>query len=531
MKQTHATPPRGKKTAATQGRDTRKRASCSSSASRTNAKPKAMRSNRNTASKPTAKTQNAAAQRRKSDMQQHSAGPQARNKTYRQSKNTVRSHPTRARSYNTVKSTPRTRVTIVRKSRGRGIAQAALLIAAVCCGVLFFAFGGGRDESIRYLEDIQTSFLQVEADFSGEQTGVTAQDVPLLMDRAAQNAQQLAQDGAIVDYEVGENCVYMQTPDGGGVVYAPTVADEETPAPAQSMTPPQATLPIQSLPPAQSILPTESLAPTQSILPTQTALPSQSPASSQTALPTQPLPTTSARVLCLQPSYDMFLWAFTTQQLEQIDSAAAGFGSLTGYAFDPAKDDLDNAAVDLAAAKSIAGCSVVIWEGHGGHTDTTHSFLFTGQKYTDDFYQKNRDDFINGNLIATTDGYVAVTAGFFETYLPENSLDGALVYLATCSSCRDDTLVRTLLDKGARAVYANDGVIYTIYNYAMLTRISALLCGVQGEPLSTGEALSAAQAEYGYIDNCLLTPNPGAQTNSTTVRLFGDRDMRFDPMT
>lgn len=509
MKQNRPAPPRGKKGTSSQAHRVQKRTSSDKAASymHTSSQTKRIRPGNSPTQKNGIRAKKA-------------TPPQSRTRT------DTRHTATRPRCTGPA---PRVRVTIARKSRGRGIVQVALLMAAVCGGVLFFSIGGGRDETVRYLEDIQTSFLQIEADFSTDQTGITTQDVPLLMDRAEQNAQQLAQDGTITDYEIGENCVYMQTPDGGGVVYAPTVADEDVPAPSPDAHPIQSTLPSPIQTPAQSLLPDHTPSPAQSVLPTQATTPVQSLIPSQTASAMQTFLPAQARVLCLQPSYDMFLWAFTTQQLEQIDTAAATFGSLPGYRFDASQDDLDNAAVDLAAAKAIAGCGIVIWEGHGGYTDTTHSFLFTGQKYTDDFYQKNRDDFQNGNLIATTDGYVAVTAGFFETYLPQDSLDGALIYLATCSSCRDDTLVRTLLNKGARAVYANDGVIYTIYNYAMLTRISALLCGALGEPLSTGEALRAAQAEYGYIDNCLLTPNPGAQTNSTTVRLFGDSNMYFDP--
>ena len=436
------------------------------------------------------------------------------------------------------------RTRIVVKKSAAGALSALAVTALVLFGVIYAM--RSSDSAAQYLADVHATFLDMENDFGLDGKPVAQQDVGGLIDRAAQNAQQLADDGTIDSYEVGENCVYMQTPDGTGMVYVPQVEDpapqeaaaeptqtptptpspEAEPTPAQeaetTSTPMQAPTQTPAATPAPTAAPQETAAPT----PTPAPTPTQTPTPTPTATPVStPAPAAQKRVLSLQPCYDLFAASFTTAELEAIDDAARGFTAV-GYSFDTA-DDLDNAAVTPEILKKLGDYDVIVFEGHGGYSSATHAFLITGQAYTDDYYNANLADFQNGNLIATTDGRVAVTAGFFDKYLPAGSLDGALVYLATCNSCRDRVLVDAFLNKGAQAVYANDGTIYTVYNYAMLERILGQLCGKNGTFYTTGGALDDAQAAYGYLDNIALTPDPGDATNSAVVCLFGDRNMRF----
>ena len=461
----------------------------------------------------------------------------------------------RSSSSRNSRSGGRRRTRIVVKKSAAGALSALAVTALVLFGVIYAM--RSSDSAAQYLADVYATFLDMENDFGLDGKPVAQQDVGGLIDRAAQNAQQLADDGTIDSYEVGENCVYMQTPDGTGMVYVPQVEDpapeeaveptpeptpspEPTPEPAPEATPSQeaettstpeptptqtpAATPAPTAAPQETAAPTPTPAPTATPTPTPTSTPTATPAPSPTQTQT-PAPAAQKRVLSLQPCYDLFAASFTTAELEAIDDAARGFTAV-GYSFDAA-DDLDNAAVTPEILKNIGDYDVIVFEGHGGYSSATHAFLITGQAYTDDYYSANLADFQNGNLIATTDGRVAVTAGFFEKYLPADSLDGALVYLATCNSCRDRVLVDAFLNKGAQAVYANDGTIYTVYNYAMLERILGQLCGKNGTFYTTGGALDDAQAAYGYLDNIALTPDPGDATNSAVVCLFGDRSMRF----
>ena len=396
------------------------------------------------------------------------------------------------------------RRTVIRISQ-KGLWRATLVIALVCAGILAVTLSSFRDKASAYLKNVHANFEKTEADL-GLENGITHQDVPVLMDNAATTAEQLAQNGTITDYEVGDNCVYMETTDGVGMVYAPIVADTTEPAePAETAAPET---------PEQTPADTETPA-------------SETPAGTETPLPTSP-PDVSPNILCLQPCYDLFLSSFSRDELESVDQAASRFAeAYDSFTFDPAVSDLDNQQVTPETILTFPDYDIIIWEGHGSYTDTTHSFLFTGQPYNDSYYAQHESDFKNGYLLATTNGYVAVTAGYFDAYLAPGSLDGAIIYLAACSSCRDDTLVRTLLSKGARAVYGADGIIYTSYNYAVLDWISIDLCGYNGKAMSTGEALEDAQATYGYLDNYLLTPEPDADTNGTVIKLFGDPSYRL----
>ncbi|MBQ6475710.1 MAG: hypothetical protein IJJ34_05830 [Clostridia bacterium] len=402
------------------------------------------------------------------------------------------------------------RRTVVKISQ-KGLWRATLVIALVCAGILAVTLSSFRDKASAYLKNVHANFEKTEADL-GLENGITHQDVPVLMDNAATTAEQLAQNGTITDYEVGDNCVYMETTDGVGMVYAPIVADTaELTEPAE---------------PAEPIVTAVQETPAQTDAVEETPA-SVTPAATETPLPSVQ-PGVSPNILCLQPCYDLFLSSFSKDELESVDQAAFRFAeAYDRFTFDPAVSDLDNQQVTPETILTFPDYDIIIWEGHGSYTDTTHSFLFTGQPYNDSYYAQHESDFKNGYLLATTNGYVAVTAGYFDAYLAPGSLDGAIIYLAACSSCRDDTLVRTLLSKGARAVYGADGIIYTSYNYAVLDWISIDLCGYNGKVMSTGEALEDAQATYGYLDNYLLTPEPGADTNGTVIKLFGDPSYRL----
>lgn len=392
-----------------------------------------------------------------------------------------------------------------KKSRRTGaMTSVAALMVMVGALLIFVCFGPNNQYAAQYITDIGDSFLAMEEQYQVEEQTDTTQEVPSLLDRAEQNAQELVDNGTIESFEVGEDCVYMETTDGMGMVYLPdvnqTVPEDEQAAAAPTPTPtPEATA-------------------TPAPTPSATAAPSQSAAP---ALPAR-------RVVSLQPCYDMFLSSFTAAELENIDESAARFGTLEGFEYDPIIDDYDNAAVTVELLKSLGEYDVIIWEGHGGYSSATGSFLLTGQEYTAAFHRQNEADFADGSLISTTDGRVAVTAKFFEKHLAEGSLDGALVYLAACSTSTDNTLVNTLIAKGARTVFANSGVVYTVYNYAVLDRVTNAMTGQLGSFSTASQALTDAQLLYGYYDNYRLTTQAGVPTNYSVVQVFGDTQLRYN---
>lgn len=98
--------------------------------------------------------------------------------------------------------------------------------------------------------------------------------------------------------------------------------------------------------------------------------------------------------------------------------------------------------------------------------------------YDVDYYIKNiryTDEYLNGELIFTNSGHVAVGYKFFNNHL--SNIDGCMIYLGACSSGVDDTLAKAFLDKGASTVIGNSGSICTTYNLSMIKTIyEQMLC-------------------------------------------------------
>ena len=152
------------------------------------------------------------------------------------------------------------------------------------------------------------------------------------------------------------------------------------------------------------------------------------------------------------------------------------------------RNNYDNDAVTLDAVCNIQENKLVIWHGHGGYNEKTHSFICTGVKlnksgfYNDPINQVREleytDEFLEGNLIITESGYVAVGSRFIEKKL--GRIDGSIIYIGTCHSGEDDVLANAFINKGASAVIGNKGTICTTYNLKSIqTVFSQMIANTQ----------------------------------------------------
>lgn len=120
-------------------------------------------------------------------------------------------------------------------------------------------------------------------------------------------------------------------------------------------------------------------------------------------------------------------------------------------------DSYKSSAVDIDSLEELPDCEYLLWHGHGGYTNVTHSYLVTSQlqsSYDELFYMFNEKN--KKYLYVTTDtGYLAVTSNFFKK--EEMVIDDGLVYLATCKSGLDDILGNTFIELGADVVFVNRG--------------------------------------------------------------------------
>lgn len=166
-------------------------------------------------------------------------------------------------------------------------------------------------------------------------------------------------------------------------------------------------------------------------------------------------------------------------------------------------NDLDNEEVSLESILRFQNYNLVMWHGHGGYSEDLGSFMVVGVKATRRNSKKYMKELKAGRLVCTSSGHFAITSAFIEKYIPDGALKNSIIYLGTCSSGEDDRLPQSFLDKGAMAVYANSGTIYTKYNLSMIYSVAQGLTKQSGNDryYTTEEALEYAKEKNGSYDD------------------------------
>ena len=209
----------------------------------------------------------------------------------------------------------------------------------------------------------------------------------------------------------------------------------------------------------------------------------------------------SCRIITCQPYADSYPTSLD-EEMTFPDAAASLLTRLSDqWTF---QDNYDMEEVSLDLLKDLSGSQILLWHGHGGWTGETHSFLATGETFSEDRYLEDSsyyEDFQSGRTVLCSDGRVAVTGDFIEEYA--GPLDGSLIYLGACQSGFDDSLAEAFLNKGAAAVVANSDTILTAYNTRMMySTIEGLTLtdAASGEPYSLEQAMAYAASLWGSTD-------------------------------
>lgn len=210
----------------------------------------------------------------------------------------------------------------------------------------------------------------------------------------------------------------------------------------------------------------------------------------------------TCRIVTCQPyasSYPPSL----SEEMGLPDSAASSLEQLSAsWTFE---DNYDMEEVTPDLLKELNGTQILLWHGHGGWTEETHSFLATGETFSENRFQNDIDyyeDFQTGRLVLCSDGRVAVTAGFVREYM--DALDGSLIYLGACQSGLDAELSDAFLEKGAAAVIANTDTIRTAYNTRMMYSTMeglSLTDASSGQRYTLEQALQYAASVWGESDS------------------------------
>ena len=124
---------------------------------------------------------------------------------------------------------------------------------------------------------------------------------------------------------------------------------------------------------------------------------------------------------------------------------------------------------------------------------------------------------------------LAYTPYYFQNHIDDDTLEGSLVYIAACSSMKDNRLTNVFIEKGADLVVGNSAKIWTPYNLNMMTTFLKSLTekNLEDDYLNAEEALSAAREKHGDYDfwgpesaQVLMTYAPG----NTEYRLITQSD-------
>lgn len=199
---------------------------------------------------------------------------------------------------------------------------------------------------------------------------------------------------------------------------------------------------------------------------------------------------------------DGFLKQFKKDFLESIDCEAKVSYQDSVSLQSPATSD---------SLKWLASDSVLCIFTHGYYTNKYGTSLLTGVKETKELDKEYWYDLEHKYLIYSSisgeDGtYYTATPAFFETYIHDNALEGAIIYLGACSSAKDLRLINAFLGKGANAVLGFTDIAYVIYvDYMSQVIVNLATPGLSQEidyiyP-TVYEALLEARNVYGEYDN------------------------------
>ncbi len=289
----------------------------------------------------------------------------------------------------------------------------------------------------------------------------------VVLSEVMQIAENKFNQGTVTYYEKGLDCVYMEFSTGMGYVYLPKIADVDSSG-------------------------------------------------------------DNLEIATIQPFYTNYIDERGSQYVKYMsvvdDAAREVEGFISEYSFDDNggnDDNYDDEEVDIDMLKDFPQYSIIIWHGHGGYTEKVGSFLVTSVLSTIEVEYENWDDFETKRLILSGGGRAFVTKDFFDYYLEDNSLEGSLVYLGTCSSGVDARLAHSFINKGAEAVVANSGVIGTKFNLAVIETVFRELCTVNNDEYTTlREAVEKAVSKNILLN--LLSLN-------TDVIIVGDSNYTLEP--
>ncbi len=303
------------------------------------------------------------------------------------------------------------------------------------------------DEVAESIDTINGQVLSINTSYEADGY-VPADYIDDAVDEVAQSAEAWKQDGTITDYEVTDDSVALELPDGVIYVYAPMQED--------------------ALGGTGEFKTDEELG-----------------------------------LVTLEPMRGDFPDS-CTPYLDMTDESAAMVAGLSdkwgwsGY---------DQQEVTLDLLDDVLGQDgIYIWKGHGGFVEWVGPYLGTSEpadvsrmRYDGDYYEM----FTSNELVVCGGDTqrIGICAGFVRNHL--NSLDGSIVFLDACHTAEDDRLSDAFLDRGAIAALGFDDTVSVSYAsnfmHGVFERFSTA-DSTTGEYPMLSDAVEGARDEFGDAD-------------------------------
>ena len=179
-------------------------------------------------------------------------------------------------------------------------------------------------------------------------------------------------------------------------------------------------------------------------------------------------------------------------------------------------DNFDDSQVSIEQLKGLNNYNVIIWNGHGGYSETLHSFIGTGTPvsyYNDAYYSA---DLRTDRLVPSNSGRYVATAKFFDRYYNTNDFGKTLFYIGTCHGADDKVLANTLINKGVDAVCAFKGTVNSSYDRDIAQTLFTQLASDSGPTVE--KAVQAAKKKHGNFD---------PYHSGTELMLIGDKSFKL----
>ena len=164
--------------------------------------------------------------------------------------------------------------------------------------------------------------------------------------------------------------------------------------------------------------------------------------------------------------------------------------------------ELDDKEVDLESLKLMGSSQIIIWNGHGAHSDTLGYIAGIGEYYSEETIGPNLSwaEFFGGAVVRLKSGRLGITSNYVKSHF--HNMTNSMLYMGTCHSY-ENTFITECMNKGLQAYVGFDDSVYASYDRAMIENISKTLCeiNVNTEDYYTlSEAIDIAKEKLGDDD-------------------------------